>query len=74
MAEAAGDLGILVSVPLFHVTGSHPIFMLSLILGRKMVLMRSWKPEEAVRLPGMATPKDGRMVPSAGPGFGVEIT
>ena len=50
MAEAAGDLGILVSVPLFHVTGSHPVFMLSLILGRKMVLMRSWKPEEAVRL------------------------
>jgi acyl-CoA synthetase (AMP-forming)/AMP-acid ligase II len=50
MAEAAGDLGILVSVPLFHVTGTHPVFMLSLIIGRKMVLMRSWKPEEAVRL------------------------
>ncbi len=50
MAEAAGDLAILVSVPLFHVTGSHPVFMLSLILGRKMVLMRSWKPEDAVRL------------------------
>ena len=31
-------------------------------------------PEEAVRLPGMAAPKDGRMVPSDGPGFGVEIT
>jgi len=50
MSEAAGDLGILVSVPLFHVTGTHPVFMLSLILGRKMVLMRSWKPQEAVRL------------------------
>ena len=31
-------------------------------------------PEEAVRLPGMAAPKDGRMVPSDGHGFGVEIT
>ncbi len=50
MAERAGDLAILVSVPLFHVTGSHPVFMLSLILGRKMVLMRSWKPQDAVRL------------------------
>jgi len=50
MSEAAGDLGILVSVPLFHVTGTHPVFMLSLILGRKMVLMRAWKPQEAVRL------------------------
>ncbi|WP_421790809.1 class I adenylate-forming enzyme family protein [Hyphobacterium sp.] len=50
MAEAAGDLAILLSVPLFHVTGTHPVFMLSIILGRKMVLMRAWKPEEAVRL------------------------
>lgn len=50
MAEAAGELGILVSVPLFHVTGTHPVFMMSIIIGRKMVLMRSWKPEEAVRL------------------------
>jgi steroid-24-oyl-CoA synthetase len=50
MAEAAGDLAVLVSVPLFHVTGSHPVFMLSLVAGRKMVLMRSWQPEEAVRL------------------------
>ena len=30
-------------------------------------------PEEAVRLPGAAAPKNGRMVPSARPGFGVEI-
>lgn len=50
MAEAAGELGILVSVPLFHVTGTHPVFMMSLIIGRKMVLMRSWKPEAAVKL------------------------
>ena len=31
-------------------------------------------PEDAVRLPGVAAPKDGRMVPSDGPGFGVQIT
>ena len=31
-------------------------------------------PEEAVRIPGVATPKNGRMVPSDRPGFGVEIT
>ncbi|MFW6174323.1 MAG: enolase C-terminal domain-like protein [Chloroflexota bacterium] len=31
-------------------------------------------PEEAARLPGMTTPKDGRMVPSDAPGFGLEIT
>tara|TARA_B100000700_G_scaffold330565_1_gene457488 strand:- start:1852 stop:3051 length:1200 start_codon:yes stop_codon:yes gene_type:complete len=31
-------------------------------------------PDEAARLPGMAAPKDGRMVPSDGHGFGVEIS
>ena len=31
-------------------------------------------PEDAVRLPGVAAPKDGRMVPSDGPGFGVQIS
>ena len=31
-------------------------------------------PEEAVRIPGIATPKNGRMVPSNRPGFGIEIT
>lgn len=31
-------------------------------------------PEEAARLPGMATAKNGRMRPSDAPGFGLEIT
>ena len=31
-------------------------------------------PDEAARLPGMAAPKEGRMVPSDGPGFGVDVT
>ena len=41
---------ILVVLPLFHVTGSHPVFMLSLLAGRKMVLMHKWSPLEAARL------------------------
>ena len=31
-------------------------------------------PEEAVRLPGMAAPQNGRMVPSDRPGFGIQIS
>ncbi len=31
-------------------------------------------PETAARVPGMSTPKEGKMVPSSAPGFGVEIT
>jgi L-rhamnonate dehydratase len=31
-------------------------------------------PEEAVRLPGMVAPQNGRMVPSDRPGFGVQIS
>ncbi len=42
--------GILVSVPLFHCTGSHAVFMMSLLAGRKMVLMRKWDAGEAVEL------------------------
>ncbi|MGM0583402.1 MAG: class I adenylate-forming enzyme family protein [Pseudomonadota bacterium] len=41
---------ILVVTPLFHVTATHPVFLLSLPLGAKLVLMRKWDAEEAVRL------------------------
>ena len=34
------DLGILHCVPLFHVTGSHAGLLLSILIGRKIVLMR----------------------------------
>lgn len=44
------DPGILVAVPLFHCTGSHAVFLMSLIAGRKMVLMRKWDAGEAVDL------------------------
>ena len=40
----------LVTVPLFHCTGSHSAFLLSLVVGRKMVIMHKWDAEEALRL------------------------
>lgn len=40
----------LVTIPLFHCTGSHSAFMLSLVVGRKMVIMHKWDAEEALRL------------------------
>lgn len=42
--------GVLVAVPLFHCTGSHAVFMTSLLSGRKMVLMRKWDAGNAVDL------------------------
>ncbi|WP_417492638.1 class I adenylate-forming enzyme family protein [Maricaulis sp.] len=42
--------GVLVAVPLFHCTGSHAVFMTSLLSGRKMVLMRKWDAADAVDL------------------------
>lgn len=56
MAGVAGDQetrlppAALVTVPLFHCTGSHSAFMLSLAVGRKMVIMHKWDVEEALRL------------------------
>ncbi len=40
----------LVTIPLFHCTGSHSAFMLSLIVGRTMVIMHKWDAQEALRL------------------------
>ena len=40
----------LVTIPLFHCTGSHSAFMLSLVVGRKMVIMHKWDHQEALRL------------------------
>jgi acyl-CoA synthetase (AMP-forming)/AMP-acid ligase II len=40
----------LMTVPLFHATGSHSLFMLSVIIGRKIVMMHKWNVEEAMRL------------------------
>ena len=40
----------LLTIPLFHCTGSHSAFLLSLIVGRKLVIMYRWDTEEALRL------------------------
>ncbi|MEP4711848.1 AMP-binding protein [Pseudophaeobacter sp.] len=40
----------LVVTPLFHVTATHPLFLLSLPAGAKITLMHKWDPEQAVRL------------------------
>ncbi|EED31430.1 long-chain-fatty-acid--CoA ligase [gamma proteobacterium NOR5-3] len=55
--QAAGDTAPasfppsgLLTIPLFHCTGSHTAFLLSLIVGRKLVIMHKWDVQEALRL------------------------
>ena len=48
--DEGDQAAVLVSVPLFHVTGSHAIFLLSIPVGRKTVLMHKWDPEVALDL------------------------
>jgi len=45
-----GQPATLLSLPLFHVTGLVPVFLQSLAMGRKIVLMPRWDAEEAMRL------------------------
>ncbi|WP_380879103.1 fatty acid--CoA ligase [Sphingomonas sp. DBB INV C78] len=40
----------LVTVPLFHVTGEIPVFIASMVIARKLVLMPKWDVAEAMRL------------------------
>ena len=40
----------LVTVPLFHVTGEIPLFLQSIAMGRKLVMMPRWDATEALRL------------------------
>ncbi|WP_428407793.1 class I adenylate-forming enzyme family protein [Hyphococcus sp.] len=44
------DPGILLGIPLFHVTGSHSIFLLSYMVGRRVVMMYRWDPKEAAAI------------------------
>ncbi|MEO0878835.1 MAG: class I adenylate-forming enzyme family protein [Pseudomonadota bacterium] len=44
------NAGILLGVPLFHVTGSHSIFMLSFLVGRRIAMVYKWDPNEAVEI------------------------
>lgn len=49
--EPSGEqAATLLSVPLFHVTGCHSIFMISVLVGRKIVLLDKWDPELALSL------------------------
>lgn len=41
---------MLLNVPLFHVTGAVPIFLVSFVIGRKLVIMHRWDAGEALRL------------------------
>ena len=53
-AQASREEGLapsaLVTIPLFHCTASHSAFLLSLVVGRKMVIMHKWDAQEALRL------------------------
>jgi long-chain acyl-CoA synthetase len=49
-AEASYPPCALMTVPLFHATGSHSLFLLSLMIGRKIVLIHKWDVQEAMRL------------------------
>jgi long-chain acyl-CoA synthetase len=40
----------LLTIPLFHCTASHSAFLLSLVIGRKLVIMHKWDAQEALRL------------------------
>ncbi len=41
---------MLLNVPLFHITGSVPVLMVSIAIGRKMVIMHKWDAGEALQL------------------------
>ncbi|GGY53394.1 class I adenylate-forming enzyme family protein [Parvularcula lutaonensis] len=42
--------GILLSLPLFHVTGLHSIFLLGYLSGRKLVFTYRWDPKQAAKI------------------------
>lgn len=41
---------MLLNVPLFHITGSVPILLVSVAIGRKLVIMHKWDAGEALKL------------------------
>ena len=47
---SASQPSTLLSVPLFHVTAEVPLMLQSFAIGRKIVIMRKWDAEEAMRL------------------------
>ena len=41
---------MLLNVPLFHITGSVPVLLVSIAIGRKLIIMHKWDPGEALKL------------------------
>ena len=41
---------MLLNVPLFHITGSVPVLLVSIAIGRKLVIMHKWDAGDALRL------------------------
>lgn len=50
MLQKGFEPKVLLGVPLFHSSGCHSVFLLSLRAGRPIVMMYKWDPEEALRL------------------------
>jgi len=55
LAQAAGiapaeQQVMLLNVPLFHITGAVPVLLVSIAIGRKMVIMHKWDAGEALRM------------------------
>ncbi len=50
ISPAGDDPGILLAVPLFHVTGSHSIFMLSMVIGRRVAMIYRWDAKDAAKI------------------------
>jgi acyl-CoA synthetase (AMP-forming)/AMP-acid ligase II len=48
--EPDNPIGILLAIPLFHVTGLHSMLLLSLLIGRKIVMMHKWDVDQALEL------------------------
>jgi len=47
---APGQQVMLLNVPLFHITGAVPVLLVSIAIGRKMVIMHKWDAGDALRL------------------------
>jgi acyl-CoA synthetase (AMP-forming)/AMP-acid ligase II len=49
-AAPADQQVMLLNVPLFHITGLVPVLLVSMAIGRKMIIMHKWDAGEALRL------------------------
>ena len=49
-AAAPEQQVMLLNVPLFHITGSVPVLLVSIAIGRKMIIMHKWDAGDALRL------------------------